>query len=186
MSLEEIGHALDNGGSDLGDALSRLQQQVRAEIEDLERIQSALEQLIELENHAGRVTPDDVRALMEATKMINAYYTDEQLEKLDERYQQLSSEDLTRVQREWQEVFAALRHAMDDGCAPDHPRVARAARTANRLIEEFTGGDEGIRSSLESMYEGEGHQAVLDHRGYDVDEGLSGFLRRALDALPDE
>ena len=50
--------------------------------------------------------------------------------------------------------------AKDAGTDPADPRVQDIARRWPALVERFTGGDPGIRASLQRMYEEQGTEAA--------------------------
>ena len=93
--------------------------------------------------------------LMEAMAMIEKYYTPEQLAQLEERRKQLGDEAIHRAEEEWFELIAAFEAEHARGTDPADPRVQQLAARSQELIEQFTGGDPGIRQSLQNMYEGE-------------------------------
>lgn len=111
------------------------------------------------------------------------YYTKEQLEQLERRGEEVGEERIQEVQEEWQELFAAFARAMDDGVDPTSPEVEALARRSAALIEEFTGGDTGIMSSLTSMYRSEGAGSVLSNHGMSLQPGVWEYMGRARAAL---
>ena len=66
------------------------------------------------------------------------------------------------------------------GTDPTDPRMVEPARRWRGLIEQFTGGDEGIRRSLATKYREQGPKSPS--RGM-VDAELMQYVGRALDAL---
>jgi hypothetical protein len=68
---------------------------------------------------------------------------------------------------------------MDEGVAPEDPRVAELARRAAALVEAFTGGDPAIAESLGRMYRQEGPARVLESRGITLAPGLWEYMARA-------
>ena len=87
--------------------------------------------------------------------MFEKYYTPEQLEQLKARKEQVGEERIQQVQREWPELIAEVKAAMEAGLDPAHPKAQELARRWFALINEFTGGDPGIFNSLKSMYQNE-------------------------------
>jgi TipAS antibiotic-recognition domain len=97
---------------------------------------------------------------MEAMSMFERYYTPDQLEQLERRRAALGDDAIKAVEREWEELFAALREHRERGTDPADPAVQPLGRRASELVEMFTGGDPGIRASLQRMYEQEGPKAA--------------------------
>jgi hypothetical protein len=114
------------------------------------------------------------------------HYTPEQLEQLERRQRQVGRERIEEVQREWQELFAAYTEAMSAGLDPASDEVLELARKSASLIEEFTGGDPGIRDSLSNMYRVDGPEEVLEGHGMQMAPGLWEYMGRARAALEAE
>ena len=87
--------------------------------------------------------------------MRERYYTPEQLEQLEQRRQALGEDAIRDAEREWAEIFAALRVEMDAGTDPADPKLRPIGDRAHELLEMFTGGDPGIQIALKRMYENE-------------------------------
>src|SRR5690606_9233040 len=94
--------------------------------------------------------------------------------------QELGEEGMAKAQQEWAELIAAVRAEHEAGPDPAHPRVQELARRWQALIEQFTGGDPGIRASLQRMYEQEGAERAS--RGM-VEPELMAYVGRAQAAL---
>ena len=109
------------------------------------------------------------------------YYTPEQLADLERRRQELGDEGMERAQQDWAELLAAVEAERLAGTDPADPKVQALALKWNELIEMFTGGDPGIRQSLQNMYESEGPQTAS--RGM-VSPELMAYAARAIEAMP--
>jgi MerR family transcriptional regulator, thiopeptide resistance regulator len=112
--------------------------------------------------------------------MSESYYTAEQQEQLAERRRALGGEGMAAAERAWAELIEAVRAEQAAGTAPSDPRMQELAARWRGLIEQFTGGDEGIRESLTRMYREQGAQTAS--RGM-VDPELMEYVGRALAAL---
>ena len=129
---------------------------------------------------AGRAAgTEDLLDTIEVMTMIERYYTPEQLEQLEARRRQLGEEGMQRVQRDWAALFAEARRLRDAGTDPADARVQALADRADTLIEAFTGGDPGIRASLQRMYDEQGPQRAS--RGM-ADPELLAYLQAAREA----
>jgi MerR family transcriptional regulator, thiopeptide resistance regulator len=120
-----------------------------------------------------------IRAIEEIT-MSNRYYTPERQEQLAQRRQRVGEGRIRQGEREWAELIDAVRAEQAAGTAPTDPRMLELAQQWLGLIEQFTGGDEGIRQSLAAMYRQEGPEAAS--RGM-VTAELMQYVGQALAAL---
>ncbi|HVK71172.1 MAG TPA: TipAS antibiotic-recognition domain-containing protein, partial [Polyangium sp.] len=76
---------------------------------------------------------------------------------------------------EWPALIAKVRAEMEKGTPPEDPAVQALAGRWMELVEMFTGGNPGIRQSLETMYKNEpGFAAQQGH-----DPALYDYVRRA-------
>jgi hypothetical protein len=104
------------------------------------------------------------------------YYTPEQLEQLDARRRGLGAEGMERAQRDWAETITAMQSHMERGTDPADPEVQAIIRRWDGLIEQFTGGDPGIRASMQRLYDEQGPSSAS--RGM-VDPALMAYATRA-------
>jgi MerR family transcriptional regulator, thiopeptide resistance regulator len=93
---------------------------------------------------------------MEMIRMRDRYYTPEQQAELARRRDELGPEGMEQAQRDWAELIAAMEAEREAGTDPGDPRVQELARRWSELVEAFTGGDPGIRASLNRMYQEQG------------------------------
>jgi hypothetical protein len=112
--------------------------------------------------------------------MIEKYYTPEQQEQLRTRREDLGQDGMRRAERAWAELIQAVKTEQSAGSDPTDPQVLDLARQWKQLIEQFTGGDEGIRDSIARMYREQG--AEVASRGM-VDPELMQYVGRALSEL---
>jgi MerR family transcriptional regulator, thiopeptide resistance regulator len=111
--------------------------------------------------------------------MSEQYYTPEQLAQLDERSRALGEDGMRRAKQEWADLIGEAEALRAQGTDPSDPRVQAIAARWQELIEQFTGGDDGIRASLQRMYETEGTERAS--RGM-VSPELMAWMGRAFDA----
>jgi MerR family transcriptional regulator, thiopeptide resistance regulator len=115
--------------------------------------------------------------LIEVTTMVGKYYTPEQQEYLKARGEQIGEERIRQVEVEWQELIEQVHAEMANGTDPASESVQALAQRWRSLIEEFTGGDPGIRQSLNTMYQQEGVEVAS--RGA-VNTALAEYMSRAM------
>jgi DNA-binding transcriptional MerR regulator len=154
LPLEEIGPLLDREDSPR-DTVQRHLGRVEQQLAALEQLRLRLTRLLDALNGDEATTAEFLDA-MEAMTMVEKYYTPEQLQQLEQRRQSLGEEKIQQVEQEWADLYARLRELREAGVDPGEPEPQALGKRAGELIEMFTGGDAGIRASLQRMYEQEG------------------------------
>jgi MerR family transcriptional regulator, thiopeptide resistance regulator len=108
--------------------------------------------------------------------VIERYYTHEQLAELARRREALGPDGMKKAERDWADLYEEVEREYRAGTDPADPRVQALVARSDALIEAFTGGDQGIRDSLERMYREEGAEGAS--RGM-VKPELAEYLNRA-------
>jgi len=179
LPLDEIGGMLSGNGDDPRAAVRRHLRQVEAQLEIHERLRSRLIRIMDALDGAHEPSTKEFLDLMEAMAMIENYYTPEQLAQLEERRKLLGDDAIRGAEQQWADLIAALEAFSGAATDPSDPRVQQLVDQADRLIEQFTGGDPGIRQSLQNMYENEGPEKAS--RGAVKPEAMA-YLERARNA----
>ena len=115
-----------------------------------------LRALIESCAGAGTPTVGQLTHTMEAMAMSDRHYTQEQQETLAQRREALGPEGMRAAQQAWADLIAEAEAERAAGTDPAAPAMQALAARWRGLIEQFTGGDPGIRESLGRMYREEG------------------------------
>ena len=84
------------------------------------------------------------------------YYTPEQLGQLERRAEALGDDGLRRAEAEWAELIAAVDAERAAGTDPADARLDPLVERWTELVRQFTGGDPGIKASLQRLYDTEG------------------------------
>jgi hypothetical protein len=102
---------------------------------------------------------DDIEqfiAALEVVNMIESYYTPEQLAALARRREELGEDAIQQVEQEWQALFREVAAELERGSPPEAPAAQALARRwralSQRTVAGFTGGDPGLRASLDRVY----------------------------------
>jgi DNA-binding transcriptional MerR regulator len=148
--LDAIAQALDSHAFDPREAVEDHLRRLEAQIAQEQKLVRKLRALRE------RLDADDFLTTIEELTMRERYYTPEQLDQLEQRRRELGEDAIQDGEREWAEIFAALRVELDNGTDPADPKLAPIGERAGELLKMFTGGDPGIEASLKTMYETEG------------------------------
>lgn len=174
LRLEEIAPLLDGGALD---AVTRAHlDRIDGELERLTTLRARTARLLELLAAHGDAPDSDYLDAMEAMARMEQHYTPEQLEQLDARRRALGPDGMERAQREWAETIAAMRAHLERGTDPADPDVQAIIRRWDGLIEQFTGGDPGIRAGLQRAYDEQGPEQAS--RGM-VDPAVMAYAGRA-------
>ena len=160
--LDAIAGVLDRDGVDargaVADHLHRLEDQ-------MERDRALRRTLRTLLN---RLETEDFLTTIEEMTMHQRYYSPEQLQQLEQRRRSLGDDAIRDVEREWGEIFATLRAEMEAGTDHADPRLRPIAERGRELLAMFTGGDPGIKQSLNEMWQHE-DPAELSHGMVDAE-----------------
>ena len=178
LPLTRIAEAVD-GMADLGELMRRHLEQVERELAEAAALRDRLAELVEHLQRGAEPGTDDLLALMEHMATVQRAYTPEQLEQLAARREQLGPEGMVRAQRDWADLIAEATAARERGVDPADAEAAALARRWHALIQAFTGGDPGIRRSLQRVYEQQGPEKAS--RGM-VDPGLMAWMGEAITA----
>lgn len=179
LGLAEIGGLLD-ASPDLAQAVRGHLDLVEHQLELSRRLRVTLTRILELLETGHDPGRDEFIDAIGVMIMSESHYTAEQQEQLAERRRALGEEGMAAAERTWAELIDAVRAEQAAGTDPSDPRMLELARRWRDLIEQFTGGDEGIRQSLARMYREEGVQTAS--RGM-VDPGLMEYVGNALAQL---
>jgi DNA-binding transcriptional MerR regulator len=189
VPLAEISQALDADGFDPRALLARQRAAVADEIGALAALAGrldGLDRLLRLRAETGTPVPPD--AFINLTKTMNdtqKHYTPDQLQTLADRRRQLGDDQIKAVEAEWPRLFEALSAELDAGADPSDPEVQALVDRWDELVGMFTGGDDGIRQSLGSVWEHEGNR-TSQMVGLDPDwmRALFAYAERAREARP--
>ncbi len=179
LGLAEIGALLD-ASPDLAQAVRDHLELVERQLELGRRLRVTLTRILELLSNGHDPGRDEFIDAIGVMIMSESYYTAEQQEQLDQRRRVLGEEGMAAAERAWADLIEAVRAEQAAGTDPSDPRMRELAGRWRELIEQFTGGDEGIRESLGRMYREQGAQSAS--RGL-VDPALMEYVGKALAQL---
>ena len=186
VSLRQIGLSLDRVAAlldenpDLAEAIREHLSRVEENLALQRRLKCTLSRMLELLEQQREPTIDQFIQAIEEITMSEKYYTPEQQEQLSQRARELGEERIRQAERDWAELIAEVKAERAAGTNPTDPHVLDLARRWRALIEQFTGGDDGIRASLGRMYREEGPEN--SSRGM-VDAELMQYIGQALATL---
>jgi len=152
LALDEVSRVLAGTDGSLDRVLDRQIEQLRARISRDTELCGRLDALRRWSRLNGTVPVDILFEIMEAMMKAEQYYTEEQLEYLKQRGEELGEETIRSVEREWPELIAKVKSAMERGADPASEEVRALARRWDELVGMFTGGDAGVTQSLSRFY----------------------------------
>jgi DNA-binding transcriptional MerR regulator len=155
LRLGEVGRMLDDDVG-LADVLTPQLEAVERRMAADGELRRRLRALIETCAGDDEPTVRQLTDTMEAIAMSDRYYTREQQETLAGRREALGPEGMRAAERAWTDLIAAAEAERAAGTDPAAPQMQAIAARWRELIEQFTGGDPGIRESLGRMYREEG------------------------------
>lgn len=189
LSLRQLGFSLQ----EIRDCLHR-QRYLPVEVirfhitrlrEQIEMQRGLCERLEALAAHfhtADAVPTEDLLRTIRGMTMLENYYTPEQLEYLEKRRQEVGEERMQQAPQDWAELSAQVNAHMEKGTDPTSPEMLELARRWNALIEEFTGGDPGIRESLRRLWTEQGETLARQY-GSDYSPETFEYMGKAIAAL---
>ena len=178
FSLDEIRESLAKPDLSLPRVLELHIARLRDGIELQRKLCSRLETVAERLRSSEVVSVEEFLETMEAMNMFEKYYTQEQLQQLEERKKRLGEEHIRQVEQEWPQLIAEVRAEMDKGTDPASETMQRLSKRWMELVQEFTGGDPGITQSLKNLYQGE--PSVQQRNG--LDPGIFAYVQQAVAA----
>ena len=156
FTLREIGEYLDGADVPLGRVielhLARLKESIELQRRLCDRLEQVAARLRSGEEVSSERFVETVMEVIEMSERVNKYYSQEQLEYLEERRREVGEERIRASQVEWAELMERVRAEMEAGTDPSNERVQALAARWMGLIQEFTGGDPGIERSLGNMW----------------------------------
>jgi MerR family transcriptional regulator, thiopeptide resistance regulator len=177
FSLEQIRDCLEQDQFSPHHVVQLHLSQLREQMALQQQLYTRLEAIATRLQSTDTISIQEFIQLIEVTTMIGKYYTPEQQDYLKARGEHIGQERIQQVETEWQDLIEQARTEMEKGTDPSSESVQVLAQRWRSLIEEFTGGDPGIRQSLSTLYQQEGAEAAS--RGA-MDTALAEYMSRAM------
>jgi DNA-binding transcriptional MerR regulator len=179
FSLDEIAATLLREGEDPRPAVRRHLERIDEQLRLGRRLRTRLTRILDMLDHADEPSGDQFIEAIEVMTRMERYYTPDQLEQLERRAESIGEDGLRRAEADWAELIAAVEAERAAGTDPADARLDPLVERWTGLIEQFTGGDPGIRASLQRMYDTEGPERAS--RGTVSAETMD-YARRAIEA----
>ena len=179
FSLEEIGSTLLREGADPRPAVRSHLERIDEQLRLSEQLRARLTRILDVLDRSVEPSGDLFIDAIEVMTRMERYYTPEQLAQLSERAEALGEEGMTRAQDDWARLIAEVEAERAAGTDPADPRLTPLVERWTALVEQFTGGDPGIRASLQRLYESEGPERA-SHGA--VNAATMAYAKRAMEA----
>jgi DNA-binding transcriptional MerR regulator len=166
LGLDAVAAALEGDAADLASVIRRQREAVIRELADRAALRDRLDALCTELDRGREPTVEELITTMEAMQMYEKYYTEDQLERLKHRGEELGPERIAEVQREWAQLFGTLGEARSAGVDPGDPSLDPVRAHARELVAMFTGGEPDMAASLGRMWSSE-DPAALSRGGID-------------------
>ncbi|MCG8914277.1 MerR family transcriptional regulator [Actinokineospora sp. PR83] len=180
LSLEAIGQVLA-GDAPLEPLLDRHREYLDDRITALRTLRAQLGTVLTAvrRDHHADVTDflDLIRKVTTVDETMQKYFDRTQLAALAERREQLGEDTIAGAERAWQVLIPRVRAAVAAGMDPGTPEAREMAREWMGLLEQFHGGDSGLRDSMYRMYEE--NAARIEQEFCGPDQELIDFITRA-------
>jgi DNA-binding transcriptional MerR regulator len=180
FSLGEIKRYLHVGPTALRESLALQKSMMQERREQLDIIIQALDKTEQLLAGDGSdwdaiVGVIQVMQMQQSNDWVKKYFTDEQLQKMEELSESSytpeqraqiaewgknwTEEDQKVASRQWSEIFAELKRLVAVGADPASPEAQALVAKQQNMIGQFTHGDPGILEGLKKYYKNFGELA---------------------------
>lgn len=168
LPLEAIGEILD-GSSSIQPLLKRHGAYLDRQMVAIRTLRAQLSSVAAGMRCGAEVSVIDflelIRKVITVDETVKDYFSAEQLADLAERRAQLGEETVARVQAAWPDLIARVQTAVDVGADPASPQAQELAAEWMGLLDQFHGGDDGLRDSLYRMQADNAAKIEVQHGG---------------------
>lgn len=167
LPLDAIGAVLD-GQSSIGELLEQHRAYLERQLVAMRILRAQLSTMTTASQcGSGSVTDflELIQKVITVDETVTKYFSAEQLADLAERREQVGEQAITDVQAAWPKLIEQVQAAVDTGLDPATPQAQNLAAQWMGLLEQFHGGDEGLRDSLYRMQAENAEQIEQQHGG---------------------
>jgi len=106
-----------------------------------------------------------IQKVIAMDETVTKYFTDDQLADLADRREQLGEDAIAQTQAGWAELLPKVARAVESGMDPSSAEAQAMAARWMELLEQFHGGDAGLRDGLYRMQADNSEQIEQQHGG---------------------
>ncbi len=188
VSLKQMGFTLKKIRDMLDEHVVSLQATLEMQVEflaqQLQQQQAVFEQVkLTLETCIAqdRVSLETIYKTMESIKMLEKYYTEEQMSSFKERFTDGASEE--EFTKGWDYVLNGMKKLQVENIPPTDKASIALVQKAKGLIAQFTDGDQNVEQNMNKMYEEQGGAQMLRGHGLDMTDELYEYYQAAFYAF---
>ena len=153
FSLSRIKEAFHKESYDFSEVLIMHQRNLREQISEFQKALHTIETILSRFKKNETISTDHLLTFIREIGKMKSIYTQEQINKLEKRFEHYGSEKIKEVEEAWKALFEKFENAMKKGLDPASPEVQAMAKKAQEYIDLFTGGDKEIEKNLDRAYE---------------------------------
>lgn len=180
FSLEDIQQAIDGEEFSLAVIIQRQLELTQSQIKQLQKTVRRLQIIVDRISVNQQVNVDSVCDLLKEMTMFEKYFSEEQLQKIEQRRQDFGEEAIENYSDSWADIFDNIKEVMVNNKPANSSEAIKLGKQALELIDLFTGGDSEMQLSLDRMYDTEGGAKMMKRQGYDVNQEQFDFLSEAM------
>jgi DNA-binding transcriptional MerR regulator len=193
VSLRQLGFGLSGIRAMLAgpepdplDVLESHLAQIEARIDAWSRLRDRLTSIARQMRAGESRSLNDLLETLEMMAMAEKYYTQEQLERLARRRDEVGEDRVKEVEAEWPRLIDEVIAAIDAGVSANDPRARALAERWMGLVREFSGGNREIEGVIQRVWEQDGERLVEQHGMNPRMMECADYINRALAAFAPE
>lgn len=180
FSLAEINTCLEKQDFSFQEMAQAHLNRLQIAIQSQKTLYNRIESIVQALDHQQTLSADNICETIKVIVMYEKYYSPEQIETLKKRQNALTKEELAQNQADWEILFKEFEVAFNANKSLSDPSVVALGQRANKLVQDFTGGDPEMEKSFQSMYKSEGGHNVLAQHGINMSAELFQFMAHAM------
>jgi DNA-binding transcriptional MerR regulator len=175
LALRQLGLGLDTvgevmaGATSVDEVLAAHQEYLGEQLNAIRGLRAQVATLAAKVQQRSTATVEDflelIRKVIMVDDAVKKYFSNAQLADLAERREQLGEGAIADVQAGWGELLPKVTHAVESGMDSASPQAQTLAARWMELLEQFHGGDEGLREGLYRMQADNAQLIEQEHGG---------------------
>lgn len=166
------------GATSMSEVLEAHQSYLDQQLSAMRRLRAQVATLTTTAKQSPHASVEDflelIRRVIEVDETVKQYFTEAQLADLAdlagladlaERREQVGEQSIAEVEYGWSDLLPRVAAAVESGMDPATPEALAMAEQWMDLLEQFHGGDAGLRESLYRMQAENADQIERDHGG---------------------
>ncbi|MFF2555196.1 MerR family transcriptional regulator [Nocardia sp. NPDC058058] len=157
LSLDQIAEVL-TGAVAMPEVLATHRDYLAAQLVATRELHALVARLAATAQGRPQISADRFLDLIRRTVMVDdileKHFTPDQLAQLAQRREELGEQQIQRAESSWSELIPEVDAAIEAGMDPTSAQAQQLAARWMDLLEEFHGGDAGLREGMNRMYTG--------------------------------